>query len=115
LFGRYATYCGSSPFTAPATLMLIAHVEQDGVWVAEGGMQRLAEGLQRCAESLGVSFKFGAEVSGIEVNAGRACGVTLRDGERHQGTAIVCNADPSALLAGLFGQATARYAANAAQ
>ena len=24
LFGRYATYCGSSPFLAPATLMLIA-------------------------------------------------------------------------------------------
>ena len=30
LFGRYATYCGSSPFLAPATLMLVAHVEQDG-------------------------------------------------------------------------------------
>jgi 1-hydroxycarotenoid 3,4-desaturase len=27
LFGRYATYSGSSPFRSPATLMLIAHVE----------------------------------------------------------------------------------------
>ena len=35
LFGRYATYCGSSPWQAPATLMLIAHVEQDGVWQLE--------------------------------------------------------------------------------
>jgi 1-hydroxycarotenoid 3,4-desaturase len=34
LFGRYATYCGSSPFQAPATLMLVAHAEQDGVWLA---------------------------------------------------------------------------------
>ena len=34
LFGRYATYCGSSPFTAPATLMLVAHVERDGVWLS---------------------------------------------------------------------------------
>ena len=32
LFGRYATYCGSSPYLAPATLMLIAQVEMDGVW-----------------------------------------------------------------------------------
>jgi len=32
LFARYATYCGCSPFTAPATLMLIAHAEQMGVW-----------------------------------------------------------------------------------
>src|SRR5664279_2632471 len=31
LFGRYATYCGSSPFKAPATLMLVAHVEREGV------------------------------------------------------------------------------------
>ena len=29
LFGRYATYCGSSPWEAPATLMLIAQVEMD--------------------------------------------------------------------------------------
>jgi 1-hydroxycarotenoid 3,4-desaturase len=32
LFGRYATYCGGSPWLAPATLMLVAHVEQQGVW-----------------------------------------------------------------------------------
>ena len=31
LFGRYATYCGSSPYQAPATLMLIADVETQGV------------------------------------------------------------------------------------
>ncbi len=36
LFGRYATYCGSSPFLAPATLMLVAHVEQEGVWLVDG-------------------------------------------------------------------------------
>lgn len=36
LFGRYATYCGASPFEAPATLMLVAHVEQVGVWTVEG-------------------------------------------------------------------------------
>jgi len=37
LFARYATYCGSSPFLAPATLMLIAHVEKAGVWMVQGG------------------------------------------------------------------------------
>ncbi|MEY4837349.1 MAG: hypothetical protein RLZZ475_1208, partial [Pseudomonadota bacterium] len=43
LFGRYATYCGSSPFAAPATLMLIAHVEARGVWLIEGGIHALAK------------------------------------------------------------------------
>ena len=39
--------CGSSPFLAPATLMLVAHVEQEGVWLVEGGMHRLAAGAGR--------------------------------------------------------------------
>ncbi|MFN8841893.1 MAG: phytoene desaturase family protein [Burkholderiales bacterium] len=38
LFGRYATYCGASPFRAPATLVLVAQVEMDGVWSVDGGM-----------------------------------------------------------------------------
>jgi 1-hydroxycarotenoid 3,4-desaturase len=42
LFARYATYTGCSPFLAPATLMLVAHVEQDGVWLVRGGMVRVA-------------------------------------------------------------------------
>jgi 1-hydroxycarotenoid 3,4-desaturase len=46
LFGRYATYCGSSPFQAPATLMLVAHAEQDGVWLAQGGMHGLAKSME---------------------------------------------------------------------
>jgi len=37
LFGRYATYCGASPWGAPATLMLVAQVEMDGVWTVSGG------------------------------------------------------------------------------
>ena len=53
LFGRYATYCGSSPFEAPATLMLVAHVEQQGVWSIKGGMGALATALAECAISLG--------------------------------------------------------------
>ena len=40
LFGRYATYCGSSPWQAPATLMLVAHLEQEGVWQLEGAESR---------------------------------------------------------------------------
>ncbi|MFN3453088.1 MAG: phytoene desaturase family protein, partial [Sphingorhabdus sp.] len=47
LFGRYTTYCGSSPFQTPATLMLIAHVEAQGVWAIEGGMSALAAGLEK--------------------------------------------------------------------
>ena len=57
LFGRYATYSGSSPFQAPATLMLIAHVEQQGVWLVEGGMVRLAQAMSALATSLGATVR----------------------------------------------------------
>jgi hypothetical protein len=59
LFGRYATYCGSSPFLAPATLMLVAHVEQAGVWTVKGGMHELALALCALARRKGVEIRFG--------------------------------------------------------
>ena len=66
LFGRYATYNGSSPFLAPATLMLIAHVEAAGVYLVEGGMHRLATAMAGLAERCGVEFRYGAPVTEIE-------------------------------------------------
>ena len=68
LFGRYATYCGSSPYAAPATLMLVAHVEQHGVWLVEGGMHRLARALAILAAARGAAFRYGAEVASIAVD-----------------------------------------------
>ncbi len=108
LFGRYATYCGSSPFEAPATLMLVAHVEQEGVWLVEGGMQRLAEAMARLATELGVSFRYGAHAERIGVANGRAASVHLAGGERLQADWIVVNGDPTAVAVGAFGPEAAR-------
>ena len=66
LFGRYATYCGSSPFAAPATLMLVADVEAQGVWRIEGGMAALAAALEAHARKLGVTFHFDRKAERIE-------------------------------------------------
>lgn len=103
LFGRYATYCGSSPWQAPATLMLVAHVEQDGVWLVRGGMRRVADAIQILAEKHGATFRFATDVDRILVKNGRACGVKLADGEEIPADAIVFNGDVSALPAGFLG------------
>jgi 1-hydroxycarotenoid 3,4-desaturase len=103
LFARYATYCGSSPYQSPATLMLIAHVEQAGVWYVEGGMHRLAVSLAELAKSLGAEFRYGAEIGRIVVRGGRAAGVETRSGDHFAVDAVVSNADNNALAAGLFG------------
>jgi 1-hydroxycarotenoid 3,4-desaturase len=105
LFGRYATYNGASPFLSPATLMLIAHVEQDGVWRIEGGMQRLAEALEKLARARGVMFHFGQEARKILVEKGRATGVVLASGEKLDASAVVVNADAAAVAQGLLGEA----------
>jgi 1-hydroxycarotenoid 3,4-desaturase len=110
LFGRYATYCGSSPFLAPATLMLVAHVEQAGVWTVEGGMHELALALSNLARSTGVEMRFGEEVTGIELRGGRAALVrTAR--EEFPCSAVIVNADANAVASGLLGESVRRAAA----
>lgn len=105
LFGRYATYCGSSPWQAPSTLMLVAHAEQLGVWAPRDGMAGFARRLAACAEATGACFRFGAAVNRIEVAHGRAVAVVLDDGERLPADAVIANADPAAIAAGHFGDA----------
>ena len=103
LFARYATYCGSSPFAAPATLMLVAHVEQAGVWTIDGGMHRLAKVITDLATRHGAKFRFGSEAQRITVLSDAAT-VTLADGERIVSDRIIFNGDPCALAAGLLGE-----------
>ena len=108
LFARYATYCGSSPFAAPATLMLIAHVEQSGVWLVEGGMYRLARAFAGLAEANGAALRYGANVAAIETDSDGATGVRLDSGETVRAAAVVVNADIAALAAGRFGKPASR-------
>jgi 1-hydroxycarotenoid 3,4-desaturase len=112
LFGRYATYCGSSPFKAPATLMLVAHVEREGVWSIEGGMHGLARALADAAKSFGATIRYGQEVSEVLISCGRANGVKLSSGERISADAVIMNGDVGAVANGLFG-IPARRAATA--
>lgn len=108
LFGRYATYCGASPFLAPATLMLVAHVEQDGVWLVDGGMQAVARAVATLAQQRGARLRCRCEARDIVLRAGRVVGVRLADGEVVDADAVVFNGDVAALAAALLGDAATR-------
>ena len=108
LFGRYATYCGSSPFHAPATLMLVAHVESAGVWAIEGGMFRLAAALAGLAIRHGAHIRHGAEATSVITHSGQVSAVALSSGERIAADAVIATADVAAIARGLFGDAAAR-------
>jgi 1-hydroxycarotenoid 3,4-desaturase len=110
LFGRYATYCGSSPFLAPATLMLVAHVEQAGVWTVKGGMHELALTTAALAQRKGVEIRYGQEVTSIDTQGGTVSAVRTAQ-EEFECSAVIVNADVSALCSGLFGAAVKRAAA----
>lgn len=107
LFGRYATYCGSSPFEAPATLGLIPFVEASGVHRVHGGMRTLARALGSLIEARGGTIRTRAEVTRLEVRSGKVAGVVV-DGELVEADAVVFNGDVSALGSGALGEAAAR-------
>ena len=104
LFGRYATYCGSSPWEAPATLMLIAQAEMDGVWHVDGGMQTLAEVIAWLAQARGAQFIYGQRCDQIVVHDDKVYGVRLASGELLAASAVVYNGDVSALRVGALGR-----------
>ena len=104
LFGRYATYCGSSPLSAPATLMLIAHVEQAGVWLLKDGMHSLALAMQKVGERHGAIYRFNEGVAEITTSGKRANGVVLSSGAHLRADAVVFNGDTNALASGLLGE-----------
>ncbi|MBU6224287.1 MAG: phytoene desaturase [Burkholderiales bacterium] len=104
LFGRYATYCGSSPWLAPATLMLIAQVEMDGVWSVRGGMFEVARALAAMGQTYGVTLRYGSTCERIMLKNGQVTGVCLKGGEVFASDYVVFNGDVNALSQGLLGE-----------
>ncbi len=105
LFGRYATYCGSSPFTAPATLNVISHVERMGVFAVEGGMRSIADALHRIATLAGAKTLLSTHVEEIVVEKGRVAGVRIAGGAVLPADFVVHNGDVMAIRRGLLGPA----------
>lgn len=94
LLRRYATYNGSDPRRAPATLNCIAHVELSlGGYGVQGGIRALVTALVDAIEARGGVVECGQAVERILVRDGRAVGVALAGGGTRSGCAVVVNAD----------------------
>ncbi|WP_027000842.1 1-hydroxycarotenoid 3,4-desaturase CrtD [Eisenibacter elegans] len=93
LFNRYATYNGSNPYEAPATLNVIPHLEINlGAYLPHGGMYSITKGLVRLAEDLGVEFRFETKVEEIVLQQGRATGIRAK-GETEAFDCVISNMD----------------------
>jgi phytoene desaturase len=80
-YDRYATYNGSNPYQAPATLNVIPHLEQHfGAYFPDKGMYQITNSLVQLAESLGVKFHYQTPVTEIVLDEHRATGLQIAQG-----------------------------------
>jgi phytoene desaturase len=99
---RYATYSGSSPFQAPATLACIPHMESRyGCWYPMGGLDELRTSLAWIAAEVGVDVHTGTEVVSIEADD-RVRAVVTADGIREPVEVVVANTDAEHLYRDLL-------------
>ncbi len=103
LLERYATYNGSDPRQAPATLNCIAHVELAlGGYGVQGGISALVDALVEVAEGLGVELRLGSPAARLRLDGRRVTGVEGADGAVHEAGIVVVNADVAHLIEDLL-------------
>ncbi len=80
LFDRYATYNGSNPYKAPATLNMIAHLEHNtGAYLPQGGMYEIVLALLKLAKEAEIQFLYNTEVTGLVTKGREVTGVRTND------------------------------------
>ncbi len=93
LFDRYATYNGSDPFQAPATLDIVPYVEYSGGgWAVREGIHALATALEKLGKELGVTFHYNTLIEDIWTEGKVVKGIRL-EGKKHPYDMVVSNAD----------------------
>lgn len=106
--GRYATYSGSSPYRAPATLACIPAIESDhGCWYPKGGLGAIRDMLERIAGEVGIEMHLGAEITSITTHGDRVSGIALANGGQRAASTVVVNADAEHLYRDLLDDAGA--------
>src|ERR1700761_6383014 len=92
-YDRYATYNGSNPYEAPATLNVIPHLEQHfGAYFPDGGMYSIVTALVGLAESLGVKFHYNSPVDELVLEGHKLKAVKVK-GELITADVVVSNMD----------------------
>jgi len=93
-FSFHPLLVGGNPFRTSSIYALIHALEREwGVWFARGGTGALIRGLVRLFQDLGGTIRLGSEVARIDTAAGRATGVTTRDGWHGDFDTVVSNGD----------------------
>ncbi|MFO1065755.1 MAG: phytoene desaturase family protein [Pirellulales bacterium] len=91
---HFTQYVGSAPDASPAVLCGIAHMQtSEGVWYPIGGTRAVPVALTKLATELGVEFRTGVDVTGIDSVGYAVTGVKTSDGEHIPFDAVVSKSD----------------------
>jgi phytoene desaturase len=93
IYDRFATYNGSNPYKAPATLNVIPHLEHGfGTFYPKKGMNDIAMSLLQLAKDLGVELLLNHPVDEILEKNNSIIGVKSLD-KIYEADVVFCNAD----------------------
>jgi phytoene desaturase len=102
--GSYAMYLGGSPWTLPGLFSILPYGELAyGLWLPEGGIYGLVEGVERLATELGVRIRHRHRVRRIVVQDRRVTGLEFADGTTESCPIVVSNVDVPTTRAELLG------------
>ncbi len=94
LYNRYPTYVGSSPYSSPATLLIIPYIEfAFNGWYPLGGLYRIVQSLLELARQLDITLLTNAKVERIEHSHHQVSAVKLLDGTRLPADIVVANCE----------------------
>ena len=92
--GSYAMYLGGSPYQLPGMFTILPYGEMaHGLWLPEGGVYGLVEGIERLAREVGVEIRTRCRVSRIVARGGRVYGAQLADGTVELASVVLSNVD----------------------
>lgn len=93
IFNRYASYNGSNPYSAPATLNVIAHYEITlGTYFSKRGIYTIIQSLLALAEEIGVEVKLNCRVKELKHSNSRISAVKT-DTTEYPFDLVVSNVD----------------------
>lgn len=108
MLDHFVQYVGSSPYSSPAVLCGIAHMQtDDGVWYPMGGTRAVPEALQSLAADLGVDIRLQTGIRRILSDGKTVSGVETESGETIRLGAVISNMDSVRTYRELVGGPTA--------
>lgn len=94
LFDRFATYNGSDPYKAPATLMVIPYIEfHYGGWYPHGGIYSIAHSLANLCHEKNIEIHYNSTVTNLYKHNNTITALEMENGDIYDADIIVSNAD----------------------